>query len=72
MFAFVEQLNGPIESANLPGRPVKVKPIKSLSKGVGDPNRFTVSLMSFFRGLHLKSLFFCKLLQDISKRWFVL
>jgi L-ascorbate metabolism protein UlaG (beta-lactamase superfamily) len=31
-------------------------------QGVGDPTLFTVSLMSFFRGRHLKSLFFCMLL----------
>jgi hypothetical protein len=37
-------------------------------KGGGAPNPFTVSLMPFFRGRHLKSLFFCKLLQDISKK----
>ena len=58
MLSFVEQLKDLIENAHLPGCPVKFKPIKSLSKGVGDPNRFTVSLMPFFRGRHLKSLFF--------------
>jgi hypothetical protein len=32
--------------------------LKVLIKGVGDPSRFTVSQMPFFRGRHLKSLFF--------------
>jgi hypothetical protein len=31
---------------------------------------FTVSLMSFFRGVISKICFFCKLLQDISKKGF--
>jgi hypothetical protein len=39
-------------------------------KGGGTPNPFTVGLMPFFRGVIPKACFFCKLLQDISKKGF--
>jgi len=66
MFALVEQLEGPFESANLRGCQAKFKPIK----GVAPPTHSRSARCRSFGGVISKACFFCILLQDIIKKVF--